>query len=91
MLVGRDAALARVEAALTATPLAPVILRGPAGMGKSRLAEVAVERVAPDAWRVRGSAPFRHSPLAPFALVAPHTVAGSSERKELLRSAIDAI
>jgi DNA-binding CsgD family transcriptional regulator len=90
-MVGRSWPLAQLEAALADPARVPVVLRGPAGIGKSRLAEEAVDRGAPDAWRARASAPFRHSPLAPFALVAPHTITGSSERKELIRSAIAAI
>lgn len=90
-MVGRREALAQVSEALSDAGRGPLVIRGPAGIGKSRLVEEAVEQVAPTAWRVRASAPMRTSPLAPFALVAPQVVVGASERKELVRAAITAI
>ncbi|WP_169950553.1 BTAD domain-containing putative transcriptional regulator [Microbispora sp. H11081] len=47
-LVGRDAELKELVAAITASPLRPVAVHGPAGVGKSALALHAVRAAAPD-------------------------------------------
>lgn len=90
-LIGRADAYPKVADALTASRAGALVVRGPAGIGKSRLVEEAFTRRAPDGWRIRASAPLRAMPLAALALAAPATVGGAGDRRTLVQSAIAAI
>jgi DNA-binding CsgD family transcriptional regulator len=90
-LIGRQDAYPLVEAVLGAPAACALVVRGPAGIGKSRLVEEAITHRAPDAWRIRASAPLRTMPLGALALAAPAAVSGAGDRRTLVQAAIAAV
>ncbi len=66
-MVGRDGMLAQTRAALAVDGLALVVLSGEAGVGKTRLATEAAERLESEGWRINrvmASASLSDVPLA---------------------------
>ncbi len=91
-MVGRDDARQRVHAVLTgACDGRAIVVRGPAGIGKSRVVEDALDRLAPPVWKVRAGPSLRTTPLGAFALAAPDVVIGASDRRGLVQSLADSI
>ena len=72
--VARDEEIAQLNQALTATAGGAAIVSGPAGIGKSRLAEQVLDSLDPDKYdviRVRATEAMRQIPFGAFAHVLP--------------------
>ncbi|HXW80818.1 MAG TPA: LuxR C-terminal-related transcriptional regulator, partial [Acidimicrobiales bacterium] len=86
-LVGRDEELALLRQLRSARQPKSVVLSGPAGVGKTRLARAAVGEAEREGWAtlsVRGSAGYGLIPLGPFRTVLQN--AGGSDLLRLTES-----
>jgi DNA-binding CsgD family transcriptional regulator/tetratricopeptide (TPR) repeat protein len=70
-LVGRDAELGRIEAAINDASCGGVVLIGPAGVGKTRLAKEAVELAVANEAIVRSVRATEAASSIPFAALGP--------------------
>ena len=91
-MVGRDEVRQRVHEVLVgAADGQAIVVHGPAGIGKSRVVEDALDRLDAPVWKVRAGPSLRTTPLGAFALAAPDAVIGASDRRGLVQSLADAI
>src|SRR5262245_15918309 len=91
-LVGRDGELLQLRGLLAADPPTGVVLAGPAGVGKSRLAAECLRlaeragRATARATATRAAAGLPFGALAPLLPQAPQTESGAvDDRADLLR------
>lgn len=90
-LTGRDAELRAIEAALAAPDVGGVLIRGAAGVGKSRIARealtVAESRGRETRWTV-GASSARSIPLGAFTAWAP---TGANDTVSLIRGVVESL
>lgn len=89
--VGREPELARVAGALTSPTAGPVLVTGPAGVGRSALLRRAAELVSRvpgiDVLVCSGTGPSPYAPLAPGLPVTPD-VASAAATREVVESLV---
>lgn len=89
--VGRDRELARIEDVLTGRESAAVVVVGPAGVGKTRLAEVALDRAEDHEElvieRAAATEASRSIPFGALSHLLPAEIGGASDRFRLLQQA----
>jgi DNA-binding NarL/FixJ family response regulator len=89
-LVGRREELALIDRALTTTDTSGVVLAGPAGVGKTRLAREALATAESKGWVVRWAVATQAAASIPFGTVAhwlPTVDVGGMDRLDLFRRA----
>lgn len=90
-LIGRSAELRTIAAAIAAPDVAGVLVCGPAGAGKSRVAHEALSAAAARGWETRwtaGTSSARAIPLGSFTAWAP---SGVTDTFQLLRGVIESL
>lgn len=90
-MVGRSAERERIGDALARRGDRALLVRGPAGIGKTRVVDEAVTAGPGGIVRVRASAPLRGLPLAALALAVPEAAVGAADRRTLVSTVIDVI
>jgi replication-associated recombination protein RarA len=90
-LIGRTAEMRAIEAAISASDVAGILVCGPSGVGKSRVARealsVAASRGCETRWTV-GTSSARAIPLGAFSAWAP---SGVTDTVQLLRGVIESL
>ena len=90
-LTGRSEEMRLIEAAISASDLSGLVVRGPAGVGKSRVVREALDSAASKGcdicWAV-GTSSAQALPLGAFASWAPPTV---TDRLQLVRGVIESL
>ena len=90
-LVGRSAEMRAIKAAISAPDVGGVVICGPAGVGKSRLAREALSVAASNTCETRwtvGTSSAREIPLGAFTAWAP---SGVPDTVELLRGVVESL
>jgi DNA-binding CsgD family transcriptional regulator/tetratricopeptide (TPR) repeat protein len=90
-LIGRSEEMRTIVAAITDPGVAGILVNGPAGVGKSRMAREALSSVASQGFEPRwavGTTSARKLPLGAFA---PWAVSTGTDRLQLVRGVIDSV
>ena len=90
-LIGRSEEMRTIEAAISAPDIAGIVVRGPAGVGKSRIAREALSAAASHGCETRwavGTSSARAIPLSAFTAWAQ---SGVTDTVQLLRGAIESL
>jgi replication-associated recombination protein RarA len=90
-LIGRTREMRAVEAVISTSTVSGILVCGPAGVGKSRIAREALSTAAAQGWETRwtvGTSSAREIPLAAFSAWAP---SGVTDTFQLLRGVIESL
>ena len=90
-MIGRSEEMRTIVAAISDPGVAGILVSGPAGVGKSRMAREALSSVASHGFEPRwavGTTSARKLPLGAFA---PWAVSTGTDRLQLVRGVIDSV
>ena len=90
-LIGRSDEMRTIGAAISAPDVGGILVRGPAGVGKSRIAREALSAAAPQGCETRwtvGTSSARAIPLGAFTAWAP---SGVTDTVQLIRGAVESL
>jgi DNA-binding CsgD family transcriptional regulator/tetratricopeptide (TPR) repeat protein len=90
-LIGRSEEMRTIEAAMSATDLSGIVVRGAAGVGKSRIVREAMSAAAPDRYECRWTVGTTAAQTLPLGAFASWLDPGNRDRLQLVRGVIESL
>jgi DNA-binding CsgD family transcriptional regulator len=90
-LIGRSEEMRTIQAAISATELSGIVVRGAAGVGKSRIVREAMSAAAKDRYECRWTAGTTAAQTLPLGAFASWLDTSNADRLQLVRGVIDSL